>query len=199
MEPITSIPTSKPLATGMILSLEISTVASSSLDDVQIIELLDTVAESYGVSQEDLDSVAQYVTSGTIIANIPDEMSENEALEALTASIADVKYDITGTIEVLTDGNVSDDELILTLQNSVAESLNVNVSDVSIEIDSDGVAKYTISSANVEEANALQEILQDGSTNEAISMQVSDVIPVISAVSNHNFHVLKSINFRMNT
>ena len=90
MKPITAIPTTKPLLTGLVLSIDISTAASSPLDDSEVNELLDTVAQGYGLDQEDLDSVIQYVTSGTIVANIPITMSEDEALEIWTTSIADI-------------------------------------------------------------------------------------------------------------
>ena len=77
---------------------------------------------------------------------------------------------------------VSEEELTSTLQASIAASLNVHPSDVSVDIDADGVATYTISSATAEEADALQEVLQDASTNQAILNEASNAIPTISTV-----------------
>jgi hypothetical protein len=108
---------------------------------------------------------------------------------------AEIQYDIIGTIEIVADEEVSNEELASTLQDSIAASLNVHPSDVDINIDADGVVTYTISSATAEEASALQELLQDVSTNQAILDEASHTIPTISTiVVNPSFGVYADVS-----
>lgn len=357
MTPITAIPSSAPSFIGLIVSIEISTTTSEFLSNAEVQELLDIVAQGYGVDSNELTSITEYVTSGTMVVDIPDTMSEDEAISLLIASIsenlsvdedlitisldsengdvtysitttdfettaniseqlqdpanfisdspvivseiisndeifaevnivlnadeilvplqqaenlvdallgddyssltevkyvtsppsttptaipsmaplssiptltpsitgsvvfidmkkpvtasftekeiadlvksaekafglfpdnvkAEVRYDIMGTIAIETQEEVSNNDLIATLKYSVADSLNVHPSDVVIAMGSDSsLASYTISSDSVEEANNLQEILQEDSTNEAVFTLASNAIPAISMVS----------------
>jgi hypothetical protein len=67
------------------------------------------------------------------------------------------------------------------LQESIAVSVNVHLSDVEITID-DGVATYSISSLTADDAFALQEALQERSTNAEIVAAISNTIPTITNV-----------------
>eukprot|EP00493_Phyllostaurus_siculus_P027575 UN27922 len=89
MKPITAEPSSAPSFIGLVLSVQISTAASSALDEAEVETLIDMVAQGYGVNPEDLTSVTEYVATGTMIINIPNTMSEDDVLSALTSSIAD--------------------------------------------------------------------------------------------------------------
>ena len=97
---------------------------------------------------------------------------------------AEVTYDITGSVTLTTNDDYSEEEMISALQESIADVLNVHASDVIVEIDPEtGIATYTISSATAEEALVLQSVLQEESTNDAISMGVSETIPAVQDVT----------------
>lgn len=74
---------------GLVMSVEISSIASRPLNEADTNDLLDIVAQGYDVDREDLTSVIGYVASGTMLVDIPDTMSEVEALSVLTISIAE--------------------------------------------------------------------------------------------------------------
>ena len=100
---------------------------------------------------------------------------------------ADVQYEITGTVDMAFDGAYTDEELVEALQTSIATALNVHESDVEVVIDPEtGVATYTISSATVEDALDLQELLQDVSTNEAIASAITESVPAVTNVTTIN-------------
>lgn len=358
MSPITGIPTIAPSLIGLGSSVKISTTLTTSLRESEITALLDIIAQGYDVDPEELTSVTEYVTSGVMIVDIPDTMSDDEAIDALTTTIAqslgvdpnflllsldpetneitylvttnnfessvavldelsdsefaeniitvagivvneiisnndivaevnviidaddidvplqqaenvidallsdeynsviemkyitsapstmpsihpsdapssnvptikptitgavvfidmqqlvtanltneeiddlivaventfglfphnveaEISYDITGTIQIDMNEEVSTEELISTLEDSIAQTLNVHVSDVVVEIGSEGVATYTISSSTMEEASSLQAALQEDFTIEAISNETRNAIPNIAAV-----------------
>ena len=97
---------------------------------------------------------------------------------------ADISYEITGSVDLTFDGDYDEEEVISTLQQSIASALNVHESDVEVTIDPDsGVATYTVSSATVEDALTLQDLLQETDTNDVISNAVSEVIPEVSSVT----------------
>ena len=97
---------------------------------------------------------------------------------------AEVSYEITGTVNADFDGSdYSEEELIVAVQNSIADALSIHSSDVEVSIDKTGEIMYTISSATAEDATALQDVLQEQSTSQAITAAVSDVIPAVTKVT----------------
>ena len=151
LSPITSTPTASPLFMGMVISVDISTPTSSAINNAEIEELEAIVADSYGVDNEDVSSVTEYVTSGTLEITIPDTISEEEALEELTSALSttlginkdsislsldpesgEVFYMVTTddydrTNEVLLD--LLSDDIIDSLDTSVVTIDSVNPSD----------------------------------------------------------------------
>ena len=85
--PFTSIPSSAPSFVGLIVSVDISRPATATLDDSEINELQDVIASAYGVEADDLTTTTEYVTTGAISVTIPDSVSTEEALDALTESL----------------------------------------------------------------------------------------------------------------
>ena len=86
--PITSAPSSAPSFVGMVVSIDVSKPTISALDDVEIIELQEIIANAYGVEADDLSTTTQYTTTGTIAVTIAHSTSTEEALNALTESLA---------------------------------------------------------------------------------------------------------------
>ena len=88
ISPVTGLPTEAPSFLGLVVSVEISKSTTSALDEDEIRELQNIVAQAYGVSPDDIVSVTEYVTTGTISVEIPDSLTEDEALAALTAAMS---------------------------------------------------------------------------------------------------------------
>ena len=86
--PFTSIPSSTPSFVGLIVSVDVSRPATTALDASEIIELQDVIANAYGVRADDLTTTIEYVTIGTMSVTISDSASPEEALDALTESLA---------------------------------------------------------------------------------------------------------------
>ena len=115
--PIISAPTSSPSFIGLVISVDITTTATSNIDQAEIERLELLVAESYGVDSEDISSVTEYITTGTLTVTIPDTISENEALEDLTAALS-------------TTLGVSEDSISLSLDQETGEvSYTITTSD----------------------------------------------------------------------
>ena len=86
--PFTSIPSSAPSFVGLIVSVDISRPATAAIDDSEINEVQDVIASAYGVEADDLTTTTEYVTTGAISVTIPDSVSTEDALDALTESLA---------------------------------------------------------------------------------------------------------------
>ena len=117
VSPITSAPTTRPSFIGLVVSVDISTATTESIDDEEITELESLVAQSYGVDIEDVSSVTKYITTGSLVITIPDNVSEDEALDDLTAALS-------ATL------GISEDNISLTLDPETGEvSYTVTTSD----------------------------------------------------------------------
>ena len=86
--PSTSAPSSAPSFVGLVVSVDISRPATAALDESEINELLDVIANAYDVGSNDLPTTIEYITTGTMAIIIPDSSSTEEALNALTESLA---------------------------------------------------------------------------------------------------------------
>lgn len=89
LSPITSTPTTRPSFIGLIISVDISTATTESMGDEEITEIKVLAAESYGVEIADVSSVTEYVTIGSLDITIPDNVSEDEALNNLISAFSD--------------------------------------------------------------------------------------------------------------
>ena len=159
-------PTVSPSFVGLVVSVEITKTATAALDDSEISELENIVAQSYGVDSDDLTIETEYVTSGIITVDIADSISDEEALTSLTTAIAtalgvseesitltldpesgEVSYTVTtndfdDTAAIL--ASLQSDDIIDTLVTDVVEIQDVTPSDeivaeVNVVVDADDV------------------------------------------------------------
>ena len=156
--PTSNVPTAPPTITGSVVFVDMVKTVTSTLTEDEIADLISSAEESFGVYPGKVE--------------------------------AEVSYEITGQVALTTDGiDISEEELITALQESIAETLDVHPSDVKILIDPEtNVATYTISSSTSEEAQNLQQMLQEESTNDAIGSDVSERIPSVTGVT-YKFHL----------
>ena len=68
--------------------MEISTPVTSALDDDEVDQLESLVAQAYGVDVSEVTSIAEYVTTGTLVVTIPDDVSNQDAINELTSALA---------------------------------------------------------------------------------------------------------------
>ena len=139
--PVASTPTSSPSFIGLVVSVDISTTTTQSIDTVEIRELESLVAQSYGVDMTEVSSLTEYTTSGTLIVAIPDNVSHIEAIEDLTAALSgsfgvsedDISLTLdadTGEVSYTVTTNDYDhtNAILFELQNdNIIENLNTNV------------------------------------------------------------------------
>ena len=159
-------PTVSPSFVGLVVSVEITKTATAALDDSEISELENIVAQSYGVDSDDLTIETEYVTSGIITVDIADSISDEEALTSLTTAMAtalgvseesitltldpesgEVSYTVTtndfdDTAAIL--ASLQSDDIIDTLVTDVVEIQDVTPSDeivaeVNVVVDADDV------------------------------------------------------------
>ena len=171
-----------------------------------------TVAPT-GVPTSTVPTAAPSITGAVVFVEtnkpVTESLSDSDVQEIITLAEntfgvypgnveADVSYDITGTIVVSSDDDVSDEELASALQSSIANALSVHESDVEVVIDPEtGVATYTISSASAEDATALQDALQETSTNDAITSGVSTTLPSVTDVTRNKKVGFTNIKFNL--
>ena len=86
VSPVTSVPTGVPSITGLIVSVEVGRATTEALSNEEVSELVDTVAEAYGVNVADVHTDIEYVTSGSLAISIPDDLSIEEA-ESIVAEM----------------------------------------------------------------------------------------------------------------
>lgn len=81
-------PTSSPSFTGLVVKMEISTEATSTIDDNTISELETLVAQAYGADVSEVTSSTEYVTAGSLLISTPDNVSHQDTLHDLTSAFA---------------------------------------------------------------------------------------------------------------
>lgn len=158
--PITSMPSVSPSFLGLVVSVDITRPATGALSDSEISDLEALVAQAYGVESDDITSVTEYIATGTLDVNIPDDMSEEDALADLTTALAttlglsedqvtverdaetgDITYSVAST-----DFDDASDVLALLQDSSVVDTINENsaVSISDVNADNDIVAQVTV-------------------------------------------------------
>ena len=126
-------PTTAPSFVGLVVSVEITTTATGNLDDSEVDELESIVAQAYGVDPDDVTSVTEYVTTGTMTVSIPDSVSEDDALAALTSEMASTL-------------GVSEDSITLSLDSETGE---VTYSITTTDYDETAAALATLQDSDV--------------------------------------------------
>lgn len=77
-----------PSFIGLVVSVDISTKATASLDVNEVNELDALVAQAYGVDDSEITSMIEYITTGALVLTIPDDVSQENAIDDLTYALA---------------------------------------------------------------------------------------------------------------
>lgn len=152
---------------GLVVSVDVMTPTSNAINNAEIAMLEAVVAESYRVAYEDISSVIEYTTSGTISITIPDAISEEDVLKDLTSALSitlgvnpdrislsldsesgEVLYTITAD-----DYDQANDILLELLSDDIIDSLDTNVAIDSINPTEEIIAEINIA-VNAEEIDA---------------------------------------------
>ena len=88
VSPIISAPTSQPIITGLVVSIELSTFATESLSTSVLANLESTVSNAYGVNPIDVMMSTKYTAFGVISAELHPDQSEDAALAELASALA---------------------------------------------------------------------------------------------------------------
>jgi hypothetical protein len=118
ISPFTSIPSGAPSFVGLIVSLDISRAATASVDDLEINDFQDLIARTYGVDAAELTTTTEYITTGSISITLEDSTSSEEALDALTDSLASTFGINENDIELEIDLESGEEKLIRTKEVS---------------------------------------------------------------------------------
>ena len=84
------VPSAVPSITGSVSSLSMSGTVSSELETSDLKDITIELADIYGVDVSDIETTVDYIASGTLDVTIPDDLSEDEAVEVLRESISNV-------------------------------------------------------------------------------------------------------------
>ena len=144
--PETSIPTVSPSFIGLVVSVDITRPATSALDDTEVSELEAIVAQAYGVNPEDLSSIVEYTTTGTMTIDIDPSLSEEDAIASLTTAVSDAlgvdEDDVTVSLDPVTgevtytvtteDYDVANGLLETLQSDEIADTINDSTEGISI-------------------------------------------------------------------
>ena len=181
ISPVTSLPTATPTITGLVHAVEISTEVTSALTPEEIAYLESVVIDSYKVDPEDVSTVVEYVSTGSLILdNIPEDMTEEEIAEILTDILSTtlgvepeditITFDPeTGKVDYMIIGNSFEEtQEIIDLLNDEEVILDVLNGQVDPE------SGFTIASVDVDdEINAQVTVVVDGD-NVKLNPQIAE-------------------------
>lgn len=126
-----------------------------------MVKLSKTVTES--LTQDELDAIR-------------DEVAATYGVEADNV-VLDAVYQATGSMSLDIFDPVSESDLAQTLESEIASLLGISDDNVEVVIE-DGVATYTITSADVESAENLQDVLVQPETLNALDSVIGQTYPV---------------------
>jgi len=101
--PITSIPSAHPTITGEVASVIISGRADEALSKDTLEDITSDIANIYGVDENNVNVVVDYVISGAFNVSIPLELSENEASTIFEQMIGDTLGIHSSKVHVVID------------------------------------------------------------------------------------------------
>ena len=106
--PTTSVPSAVPSLAGWVATVSASTVTTEQIDQAVIDDYALTLAEYYAVETSDVAVSTVYETSGSLTMTIPEGVTENEVVDAVTASIAESLGVHAQDVEVTVDMETGD-------------------------------------------------------------------------------------------
>ena len=83
-------PTSRPSITGAIISIEIGGKVTQELSSEELKNMTETVKEQFGISDDEIVLETTYTLSGVLNVSLPEDVTEEEALEALEESLSEL-------------------------------------------------------------------------------------------------------------
>ena len=77
-----------PSITGLVVTIEVKSVVTSSLSDAEIETITETVHDAFNVS--DASPQVEYVTSASLTLDVVEGTTEDEVISAVTSSISSI-------------------------------------------------------------------------------------------------------------
>ena len=127
--PVTKMPTAAPTISGWVSTVRASTAATSAIDQNIIDNYASEISDYYGVDASDVTVSTNYETSGTLSLTIPENVSQLELTDAVTASLADSLGVHSQNVEVTVDMETGDVEFTIisdTFNNAAGVSFDLN-------------------------------------------------------------------------
>ena len=108
--PTTLLPSAQPSITGLVVTIDVTNVATSPLTRLELNQLSNTVIDAFDVSPNDVTTEVAYTTSGSLSLLISEASTEDEITEGTIASLAELlnvhPRDVTITSVDLSTGKV---------------------------------------------------------------------------------------------
>lgn len=185
--PTTPRPSAKPSISGLVVTLEAASVTSKELASEEISNITSSVVESFSVSSNNVDVEVAYVTTGSLDITVDGETSEEEFVEAVTSSLADLldihPKDVTITSVDLDSGKViyeiasNNYDDVSTIQ-SIIDSFRIDEVEDMIQ---DVVPSAQVQNIDVnEEINVKVTIVVDGSNGGNINDARNEVTEILN-------------------
>jgi hypothetical protein len=148
----TSIPSSSPSITGLVVTMVFSST-DRTLNETDLINLSDDVANAYGVEADDVHADAIFIISGDLdLSHIPDDLSSEDVVDILESEIADVLGIHSGNVDV----HINEDT---------------------------GDASYTVTVSSSDAANTIQDAIVSEDFVDELNAKVSDELLGVSIIS----------------
>lgn len=115
--PTTAIPSAAPSMSGWVATVSTSTATTEEIDSTIVDDYISQIATIYGVDPSDITSETAYATSGSMQMTIPIGVSEDEVIDAVTASIAEALGVHPQDVDVLVNVDTGDVQYTVTSDN----------------------------------------------------------------------------------
>lgn len=88
--PVTALPSAHPSITGEIISVTLGGTVDEELSQENLTAIAQQIVDAYGVDADDVQLETIYTTSGEFDVDIPNGVSEEEALERIQQSLSEL-------------------------------------------------------------------------------------------------------------
>ena len=87
--PTTPVPSVRPSLAGWVATVSANTVTTEDIDQSTIDDYTSTIADYYGVNTDDVTVTTTYAATGSMTVSIPDSVTEEDLVDAITTSISE--------------------------------------------------------------------------------------------------------------
>ena len=182
--PSTLIPSAMPSITGLVVTIEVKSVVTSSLSDAEIETITETVHDAFNVS--DARPEVEYVTSASLTLDVIEGTTEDEVISAVTSSVSSMLgvhvADVVVTSVDLESGEIMYEVSADSYED--ASTIQSKIEDFEQETLEDNI-RESLPSANVDGSSVQHEIevdvtvVVDGSETSSAGDAVTTVTDIL--------------------